>query len=82
MPPRHHHLRAAAEGGGSGLSQDGAHLGLGFNEGGGNCLHSDGCGAFGKRREARSRATRSCAGVEGGATGVGGGGLSGKNHLC
>lgn len=26
--------RAAAEGGGSGPSQDGVHLGLGFNEGG------------------------------------------------
>lgn len=35
MPPRHLHLRAAAEGGGGGLSQDGVHLGLGFNEGGG-----------------------------------------------
>lgn len=27
-------LCAAAEGGGSGLSQEGVHLGLGFNEGG------------------------------------------------
>lgn len=41
-------LCAAAEGGGSGPSQEGVHLGLGFNEGGGECLQSDGYGGLGK----------------------------------
>lgn len=40
-------LCAAAEGGGSGLSQEGFHPGLGFNEGR-NCLQSDGYGGSGK----------------------------------
>lgn len=58
MPPRHHHLRTAAERGG-GLSQGGIDLGLGFNEGG-ERLHRDGCGVLGKRRQAGSRAARFC----------------------
>lgn len=64
MLPRHHHL-TAAEGGGSGLSQDGFHLGLGFNEGG-NCLQSDGCGGLGKQRKACLGAKGCCVSLHGG----------------
>lgn len=84
MPPRHRHLRAAAaEGGGSGLSQDGAHLGLGFNEGGATvCTRmvvgrsgSDARLVPGQHVPVRVRKEERGAGGRGG-------GLSGKNHLC